>query len=339
MVYPPQGTPGPAGAAPTAHKASHQDAGSDEISVAGLSGELADVQPPKITTLTELAAADIVGADQVPVYDASAAAAKKFTATSLVTSLQTGGALALSLAASQTGSGTFADARISSSSVTQWRDAMLTLASGDTITADAGVNIVLQPPAATEFVIARQPGGVAGTDDIRLYHDGTDAFIRGMSGNLTLTSANSLGLIISTSNAAIYPNDDATTTLGFLTRAWRSLRLGDAAAPSAATNHGILYQIAETGVSAYRVRFETNDVRIGKDIAAVALTQTYATADATLAALTVGADIAAFTDPPSAAEMATLRTFVNALKADHADLAQFVNSFVDAIQAQTTFIS
>lgn len=39
-----------------------------------------------------------------------------------------------------------------------------------------------------------------------------------------------------------------------------------------------------------------------------------AVADA--AALTVGTNIAAFTDPPSAAEMATLRTFVNALKAD-----------------------
>jgi hypothetical protein len=37
-------------------------------------------------------------------------------------------------------------------------------------------------------------------------------------------------------------------------------------------------------------------------------------------AVTVGTDIAAFTDPPSAAEMALLRTFVNALKADHATL-------------------
>jgi hypothetical protein len=35
------------GHAPEAHKTSHQDGGSDEISVAGLSGELADNQPPK----------------------------------------------------------------------------------------------------------------------------------------------------------------------------------------------------------------------------------------------------------------------------------------------------
>lgn len=34
-------------AAPLAHKASHQNGGSDEINVAGLSGELADPQPPK----------------------------------------------------------------------------------------------------------------------------------------------------------------------------------------------------------------------------------------------------------------------------------------------------
>lgn len=37
-------------------------------------------------------------------------------------------------------------------------------------------------------------------------------------------------------------------------------------------------------------------------------------------ALTVGADIAAFTEPPAAAEMALLRTFVNAVKADITEL-------------------
>lgn len=43
---------------------------------------------------------------------------------------------------------------------------------------------------------------------------------------------------------------------------------------------------------------------------------------------TVGANIAAFTDPPSAAEMAALRTFVNALKADNATLIARVNSLI-----------
>ena len=63
-----------------------------------------------------------------------------------------------------------------------------------------------------------------------------------------------------------------------------------------------------------------------------AYTQTYATADKTHATPTVGADIGAFTDPPSAAEMALLRTFVNALKADHVDLAQLVNAVIDDLQ-------
>lgn len=43
---------------------------------------------------------------------------------------------------------------------------------------------------------------------------------------------------------------------------------------------------------------------------------TVAVAD--LGAVTVGAALGAFTDPPSAAEMAALRTFVNALKVDAA---------------------
>jgi hypothetical protein len=60
-----------------------------------------------------------------------------------------------------------------------------------------------------------------------------------------------------------------------------------------------------------------------------AYTQTYSTASKTHAALTVGADIAAFTDPPSAAEMALLRTFVNALKADLTNVKQVLNSVID----------
>lgn len=43
---------------------------------------------------------------------------------------------------------------------------------------------------------------------------------------------------------------------------------------------------------------------------------TVAVAD--LGAVTVGSALGAFTDPPSAAEMAALRTFVNALKTDAA---------------------
>lgn len=55
---------------------------------------------------------------------------------------------------------------------------------------------------------------------------------------------------------------------------------------------------------------------------------------------TVGTDIAAFTDPPSAAEMATLRTFVNAVKADNVaqraairELATRLNALLTALNA------
>jgi len=61
-------------------------------------------------------------------------------------------------------------------------------------------------------------------------------------------------------------------------------------------------------------------------------TQTYSTADATVASLTVGSDIAAFTDPPSAAEMALLRTFVNALKADVLAMKKNDNKIIDSLQ-------
>lgn len=47
---------------------------------------------------------------------------------------------------------------------------------------------------------------------------------------------------------------------------------------------------------------------------------------ATAPTVTVGADIAAFTDPPSAAEMALLRTFVNALKADAVEIRSKIPS-------------
>ena len=61
-------------------------------------------------------------------------------------------------------------------------------------------------------------------------------------------------------------------------------------------------------------------------------TQTFSTADRTIANQTVGADLGAFTDPPSAAEMAALRTFVNALKADAADAKQGLTALIDDAQ-------
>ena len=42
---------------------------------------------------------------------------------------------------------------------------------------------------------------------------------------------------------------------------------------------------------------------------------------------TVGADLGAFTNPPSVGEMAALRTFVNALKADQATIILVLNIY------------
>ena len=56
-------------------------------------------------------------------------------------------------------------------------------------------------------------------------------------------------------------------------------------------------------------------------------------------ATTVGSAIAAFTDPPSAAEMALLRTFVNALKTDVAALkAEYVKTNTDLAAVRTQFL-
>lgn len=53
---------------------------------------------------------------------------------------------------------------------------------------------------------------------------------------------------------------------------------------------------------------------------------------ADLGAVTVGTALGAFTDPPSAAEMALLRTFVNALKVDvTADRAK-INALLAALR-------
>jgi len=56
-------------------------------------------------------------------------------------------------------------------------------------------------------------------------------------------------------------------------------------------------------------------------------------------ATTVGSALGAFTDPPSAAEMGALRTFVNALKTDVAALkAEYVKTNTDLAAVRTQFL-
>ena len=66
------------------------------------------------------------------------------------------------------------------------------------------------------------------------------------------------------------------------------------------------------------VASDTNGLIVDAVAATVNTVTTVGAALVAPTAATVGADIGAFTDPPSAAEMALLRTFVNALKADMA---------------------
>lgn len=61
---------------PAAHAASHEDGGSDELDVTGLSGELADPQTPKIGTLVTETTLDRV-LDHVPFHDHSAVGVRK----------------------------------------------------------------------------------------------------------------------------------------------------------------------------------------------------------------------------------------------------------------------
>ena len=92
---------------------------------------------------------------------------------------------------------------------------------------------------------------------------------------------------------------------------------------------GTAMSLDHMAVTAHSV---TADTGLGAAAPINTYTQTFATADRTIANATVGADLGAFTDPPSAAEMAALRTFVNALKADGADLRQGVTAVIDDLQ-------
>jgi hypothetical protein len=94
------------------------------------------------------------------------------------------------------------------------------------------------------------------------------------------------------------------------------------------------YAVKKTAVTIEAQLNIASGARIaGAGVEAAAFTQTYSTADRTVATLTVGSDIGAFTDPPSAAEMALLRTFVNALKADILAMKKNDNAVIDDLQA------
>lgn len=89
------------------------------------------------------------------------------------------------------------------------------------------------------------------------------------------------------------------------------------------TTNGIYYVNTGTAYAPTWTSLSGNSPELNTLAAAI---PTAAVAD--IGALTVGSDIAAFTDPPSAAEMALLRTFVNANKADIATIRTKVNALL-----------
>lgn len=83
------------------------------------------------------------------------------------------------------------------------------------------------------------------------------------------------------------------------------------------------YVLSKTGVGMFDIEPPTSQNTF---------TQTYDTASRTVAAVTVGSALGAFTDPPSAAEMAALRTFVNALRVDIIAMKGNDNAIIDELQ-------
>jgi hypothetical protein len=150
------------------------------------------------------------------------------------------------------------------------------------------------PTGITEYV-ARTGGGmslIVATSTMNIFQGGMTRTDTAGDENLTLTPAGATGVVVLATGA----------------------KSNGALEIDGALNHD------GTTVGFYGVTPATRPT---------AYTQTYSTASKTHAALTVGADIAAFTDPPSAAEMALLRTFVNALKADLTNVKQVLNSVID----------
>lgn len=106
----------------------------------------------------------------------------------------------------------------------------------------AGGSFIFEPGAkgaggsgADGALIVRQPGGVAGTDEMRLSHNGTEGTVEAIDGNLVLKAEDSVILRATTSgggvlldlNAAMTPNTANATDLGATTNEFRALYLGE----------------------------------------------------------------------------------------------------------------
>lgn len=90
--------------------------------------------------------------------------------------------------------------------------ASITIKAADGVTSGAGGSIILQPGAQATtggngVITVRQPGGVAGTDEISISHDGTNGIIKNLDsgGDIKVLTASSKGMnFVSSSNSDVY---------------------------------------------------------------------------------------------------------------------------------------
>jgi hypothetical protein len=94
----------------------------------------------------------------------------------------------------------------------------------------AGASLVIMPGAkdgagADGALIVRQPGGVAGTDDIRLGHDGASGFIDSLSGGMQFQTASINRVLLTTTE--FYPAASDYISLGTTSREFKALYLSE----------------------------------------------------------------------------------------------------------------
>lgn len=169
------------------------------------------------------------------------------------------------------------------------------------------------------------------TQYLRLSHDGSNAVYERVGAGRHYFAN---GVQIDSSGGLLVSGS------GYVETPW--LLMPESTTPGSVANQARCYAPDESGTTALRAAFPTNDVRWAKDIAPVAITQTYSTTTATHAAMT-SADLAAFSGGmvgfADAAERDGIRTELNALRADVINVKGVLNALIDAIQAQTTYVS
>ncbi len=127
---------------------------------------------------------------------AGTALAASATAPAAITTAQAGPAVTITAGAAVAGSSTVGGA--AGGSVTIAAGAATRLTSGNA----NGGDVVLTPGAGIGTgtagnVVVRQPGGTPGTDEVQVYHDGTNGFVASKDGHLMVNPASGSRLVVS----------------------------------------------------------------------------------------------------------------------------------------------